>query len=90
MSASHPQDPGVVVGALLGILLDAHPAHLSVSELVGLLAPDEGGETGRDETLVAVGDLVSHGLAHRHGNFVFATVAATRFNELDGPSITRT
>lgn len=40
-----------------------------------------------DDLLVALGDLVGHGLAHRHGEFAFASVAAVRFNELAGPSV---
>lgn len=87
MPLARSQGADAVVVALLGILLDAHPAHLRVDELVRLLAVN-GDKTARcDDTLVAVADLVSHGLAHRHGDFVFASLAATRFNELDGPTV---
>lgn len=35
-----------------------------------------------EETEIAVGELVRHGLAHRDGDFVFPTRAAIRLREL--------
>jgi hypothetical protein len=68
--------------ATLAILLDAHPAQLSIDELARELTdrPDEFGP--RDAIDNAVRDLVGAGLVHRHGVFVFPTRAAVRFDEL--------
>ena len=78
----HVTDHDQVQQAALAILLDAHPAQLSVNELVRELTdrPDEFGP--RDAIDNAVRDLVGAGLVHRHGAFVFATRAAVRFDEL--------
>jgi hypothetical protein len=75
-------DHDQVQQAALAILLDAHPAQLSVDELARELTdrPDEFGP--RDAIENAVRDLVGAGLVHRHGTFVFATRAAVRFDEL--------
>jgi hypothetical protein len=68
--------------AALAILLDAHPAQLSVDELACELTdrPHEFGP--RDAIDNAVRDLIGAGLVHRHGMFVFPTRAAVRFDEL--------
>jgi hypothetical protein len=68
--------------AVLAVLLDLHPAQLSVDELAREMTdrPDEFGP--RDAIDNAVRDLVGTGLLHRHGPFVFATRAAVRFDEL--------
>jgi hypothetical protein len=78
----HVTDHDHVQQAALAILLDAHPAQLSLDELVRELTdrPDEFGP--RDAIDNAVRDLVGAGLVHRHGAFVFATRAAVRFDEL--------
>jgi hypothetical protein len=70
--------------AVLGLLLDAHPAQRSVEEVVREMTdrPDE--FPARDAVLNAVRDLAGAGLIHRHGPFVFATRAAVRFDELHG------
>ena len=75
-------DHDQVQQAVLAILLDAHPAQLSVDELVRELTdrPDEFGP--RDAIENAVRDLVGAGLVHHHGPFVFPTRAAVRFDEL--------
>jgi hypothetical protein len=68
--------------SLLALLLESHPALLSVDEIVREMTdcPDEFGE--RDRVNNAVRDLVAAGLAHRHGSFVFASRAAVRSDEL--------
>jgi hypothetical protein len=68
--------------SLLALLLEAHPALLSVDEIVREMTdrPDEFGERARVNN--AVRDLVAAGLAHRHGPFVFASRAAVRSDEL--------
>jgi hypothetical protein len=68
--------------SVLALLLEAHPALLSVDEIVREMTdrPDEFGP--RDRVNNAVRDLVGSGLAHRNGSFVFASRAAVRFEEL--------
>lgn len=79
--------PGRVEGSLLGLLLDFHPASVSVDELVRLMNCGPADFGARDDVLVALDDLVGHGLAHRHGDFVFASAAAVRFNDLSSSSV---
>jgi hypothetical protein len=69
-------------GAVLGVLVLAHPGQFSVEELVRELTdrPDEFSQ--RDAIDNAIRDLAGAGLIHRHGPFVFATRAAVRFDEL--------
>ena len=68
--------------AVLALLLHAHPAQRSIDEVVRELSdgPDE--FAARDAIHNAVRDLVGAGLLHRNGQFVFATRAAVRFDEL--------
>jgi hypothetical protein len=70
-------------GSVLAVVLDAHPAQLSIDELVRELTenPDEFGP--RDAIHIAVRELVGAGLLHRHDAFVFATRAAVRFSDLE-------
>jgi hypothetical protein len=77
-------DHDLAAHAVLTALLAAHPAQRSSDELVRELTdhPDDFGERDRIEN--ATRDLVGAGLAHRHGNFIFATRAAVRFDELWG------
>jgi hypothetical protein len=58
--------------ALLGVLLDHSPAHLSFDELRRVLDFDA---PRLDDALAG---LVRDGLAHRHGDFAFASRAAAR------------
>ena len=68
--------------AVLALLLDVYPAQLALEEFLRELTdrPDEFG--ARDQVNNAVRDLVAAGLVHRHGQFVFASRAAVRFDEL--------
>ena len=68
-------------GAVLGLLVLAHPGQFSVEELAREMTerPDEFSE--RDAIDNAIRDLAGAGLIHRHGPFVFATRAAVRFDE---------
>lgn len=79
--------PGRIEGSLLGLILDHHPAQVSVDELVRLMNRGPADFGARDDVLVALDDLIGHGLAHRHGEFVFASVAAVRFNDLGSSSV---
>jgi hypothetical protein len=80
----HPRehDDDVAQRAVLTVILDAHPAQRSIDELGRELSehPTEFGE--RDRIDRAIRDLIGTGLVHRHGQFVFATLAAVRFDEL--------
>lgn len=75
-------DPDAVAAAALGVLLDTYPAQLSAEEVVRLMHRDPSVFSQRDDVVVAVDYLISHGLAHRHGEFVLASQAAVRFNDL--------
>jgi hypothetical protein len=68
--------------AVLALLLDVHPALLSVDEVVRELTDRPDDFAPRDRVNNAVRDLVAAGLVHRHGAFVFASRAAVRFEEL--------
>jgi hypothetical protein len=63
--------------AVLGVLLDHSPAHLSTDELGRML--HDFNAVRVEDTLT---DLVRDGLAHRHGGFAFASRAAVRFKAL--------
>lgn len=67
---------------LLEILLEHHPAQLSLDEVVREVVRDPNDAGERDEALNAVRDLVRAGLVHRSGQFVFAARAAVRSQEL--------
>lgn len=58
-----------------------------MDELVRLMNRGPADFGVRDDVLVALDDLVGHGLAHRNGEFVFASVAAVRFNDLGSSSV---
>ena len=68
--------------AVLSLLLEVHPALLSMDEVVRELTDRPDDFAPRDRVHNAVRDLVAAGLVHRHGAFVFATRAAVRFEEL--------
>ncbi len=68
--------------AVLTLLLDAHPAQRSEEELVRELSADPHDVAERDAVEIAIRDLVGAGLAHRHDDFLFATHAAVRFEQL--------
>jgi hypothetical protein len=68
--------------AVLSMLLDAHPGHLSIEEVVSGMTDRPEEFSARDAINNAIRDLVGAGLLHRHGTFVFATRAAVRFEQL--------
>jgi hypothetical protein len=68
--------------AVLALLLEVHPAHLSVDEVVRELTDRPDDFAPRDRVSNAVRDLAAAGLVHRHGAFVFASRAAVRFEDL--------
>jgi hypothetical protein len=79
---SRPSEDDQVQQAVLGLLLDAHPAQLSLEELVREMTDTPDDFARRDRIETAVRGLTGVGLIHRHGRFLFASRAAVRFNEL--------
>jgi hypothetical protein len=77
------EDDACAQQSVLAILLDAHPAHRSIDEVVLELSAMAGPHVefaARDRASRAIGDLVAAGLVHRHGGFVFVTRAAVRLS----------
>jgi len=64
--------------AVLDLLLDEHPAHLSSEEVVRAVAPDPTAALAADDVDSAIRELVASGLIHRNGDFLFATRPAVR------------
>lgn len=75
------EDEGVE-SAVLRQLLDLHPTHLTLAELVREIGGDHGGFAERDSIERAVRDLAAVGLLHQSDEFVTPTRAALRFSEL--------
>ena len=69
--------------AVLELLLDHHPALLSIDELVREMTAGSDSFAERDRVDVAVRELVEAGLAHRLDAFAFASHAAACFSELE-------
>jgi hypothetical protein len=69
--------------AVLDLLLDEHPAHLAIDEVVRALASDPDDFADVDDLHNAIGELAAYGLVHRHDRFVFASRAAMRLWHLD-------
>jgi hypothetical protein len=75
------EDEGVE-SAVLRQLLDLHPMHLTLAELMRELGGDGGSFADRDAVERAVRDLAAVGLLHKGADFVTPTRAALRFSEL--------
>jgi hypothetical protein len=75
------EDEGVE-SAVLRQLLDLHPTHLTLAELVREIGGDRGGFAERDGIERAVRELAAVGLLHQSDEFVTPTRAALRFSEL--------
>lgn len=80
--ASPHDDPDMLPAAALAILIDVHPAQLSLHELTRILGDGTDRWSERDAIRVALRRLVADGLAHQHGSFYFATHAAVRGEQL--------
>ena len=63
-------------GSVLDLLLEHHPALLSIEEVIREMTAGADAFAARDRIEVALGRLVETGLAHRVGSFVFASHAA--------------
>lgn len=75
------EDEGVE-SAVLRQLLDLHPMHLTLAELMRELGGEGGSFADRDAVERAVRDLAAVGLLHKGADFVTPTRAALRFSEL--------
>ncbi|MDQ4125267.1 MAG: hypothetical protein M3134_06675 [Actinomycetota bacterium] len=75
-AGEEPPAQDILEHGLLHEVLGRHPAQLTFDELVRML--------GEERFLVedAVAALVGDGLLHRHGDFIVASRAAVRFDEL--------
>lgn len=75
-------DANRIASAVLEVVFDDHPAHLSVEEVIREVATDPANVGERCDVADAIRDLAGVGLLHRNGEFVFATRAAVRAAEL--------
>ena len=69
--------------SVLELLLDNHPALLSVDEVIRAMTTGSDEFGPRDRIESALRDLIAFGLAHRLGSFVFASRAAVWARALD-------
>jgi hypothetical protein len=78
-----PSDDDLVMqSAVLGRVLDVHPAKITVAELIRELAGEEVDFANRDAIERAARDLSGVGLLHLSEEFVSPTRAALRDREL--------
>jgi hypothetical protein len=68
--------------SVLGLLLLAHPGQRSIEEVIREESDPLDDAMARDRVENAIRDLVGAGLLHSNGQFVFATRAAVRADEL--------
>jgi hypothetical protein len=78
------REDAAIRAAVLALLLDQHPAQLTLAELAREVAADPGDFAQRDAIARAVRDLVGAGLLHRHGEFAIPTRAAIHCDRLLG------
>jgi Fe2+ or Zn2+ uptake regulation protein len=71
--------------AVFGLLLEHHPALLSIEEVVRHVAPSAADFAERDAVHVAIRALVQAGLVHRLDRFVFAAGPAVYLERLGPP-----
>jgi len=78
-----PDDEEDVDRAVLGVVLERHPAHVALVELVDeLVHASERAAMSEAEVRDGVARLVGAGLVRRHHDFVVATRAAVRYDEI--------
>jgi len=81
-SAKSPSDEDALIeGALLHLVLDLHPDHLSPDELVREMAVDPA-RTEDDAVRRAIGSLTRAGLVRLEGTVISPTHPARRFAQL--------
>jgi hypothetical protein len=71
--------------AVLGLLLEHHPALLSIDEVVRYVAPMAADFAEGDPVHEAIRALVQAGLAHQLDRFVFAAAPAVHLERLGVP-----
>ncbi len=69
--------------AVLALLLEEHPIHLTMDELVLVLHADPERGDPADAAMRAVRELVGAGLVHREGRFLTPSRAALYFDGLE-------
>ncbi len=72
-----------IESAILALLLEEHPIHLTMDELVLVLHADPERGDPTDAALRAVRELVGAGLVHREGRFLAPSRAALYFDALE-------
>jgi hypothetical protein len=77
-----PSEDDQLRQAVLGILLDIYPAQLPLQELVRGMTDEPEEFAPRDHIEIAVRALTGAGLLHSHGQFLLASRAAVRSDEL--------
>ena len=94
MAAQNPTDRGssdpsstayadaMTEGAVLSLLLDEHPARLTMDELSLVLHAGPESDSPNDACARAVRELVGAGLVHRDGCFLMPSRAARYFERL--------
>lgn len=79
---SNRDEDAELESAVLQLLLDLHPARLTMGELVREIAGERPGFAARDALERAVRDLAAAGLVHRGEALVEPSRAALRFSQL--------
>jgi hypothetical protein len=72
----------LVQQGVLTIVLEAYPAQQAIDEVVRQMTEEIHRPLARERIENAIRDLFGVGLVHLNGAFVFATLAAVRFDEL--------
>ena len=78
-----PSEDDQVQQAILSLMVGIYPAQLSMEELVREMTDQPHDFARRDRIEIAVRALTGAGLLHAHGQFLFATRAAVRADELN-------
>jgi hypothetical protein len=81
---STAREDALIESAVLSLVLAHHPTQLTLVELLRQIVDDPGSFAERDAVERAVRDLAGAGLLHRNGEIVLPTLAALRFDELQG------
>jgi hypothetical protein len=68
--------------AIMGLVLEQHPAQLTLAELTLMMAGTNPDYAGTDAVKRGIRDLVGTGLLHRSDETIRPTLAALRFHDL--------
>jgi hypothetical protein len=83
-AASPAREDAVVESAVLGFILEAHPDHLTPSELSLAIHPRPAGEFPTEDAVTrAIDALVGAGLLHIAGGLAVPSRAALYFSRLE-------